>query len=61
MSDDLLYKVKQITVESHGFMFPIKKEIELIKRRLKLLGFICIVYSRANHGDVYLSIKINII
>lgn len=52
LSNETLCKIKQITVEFHDFKFPIHKQVEAIKRRLKALRFICVVYSRANHGDV---------
>lgn len=52
MDDDTISKIKQLTVEFHDFAFPISKEVEAIKIRLKSLGFTCIVFSRQNNGDV---------
>ncbi|WP_158516592.1 FkbM family methyltransferase [Scytonema hofmannii] len=52
INDETLCKVKQLTVEFHDFVFPIHKEVEAIKERLKSLGFACIVFSKANNGDV---------
>lgn len=52
MSDNTIRKIKQLTVEFHDFAFPIAKEVEAIKVRLKSLNFTCIVFSRKNNGDV---------
>ncbi|NWF61053.1 MAG: FkbM family methyltransferase [Fischerella sp.] len=52
LSDASICKIKQITVEFHDFVFPIAREVEIIKNRLKNLGFYCIVFSRKNNGDV---------
>jgi FkbM family methyltransferase len=52
LSDASICKIKQITVEFHDFVFPIATEVEIIKNRLKKLGFYCIVFSKTNNGDV---------
>lgn len=52
LSDELLTKVKQVTVEFHDFMFDIAEEVDLIESRMKKLGFIEIVFSKNNRGDV---------
>lgn len=52
ISDKTLCNIKQITVEFHDFKFQISREVKAIKEKLKSLGFACIVFSRANNGDV---------
>ncbi|KAF3884591.1 MULTISPECIES: FkbM family methyltransferase [Nostocales] len=52
ISDETLCKIKQLTVEFHDFAFPIQKEVEAIKERLKSLDFVCVVFSKYNNGDV---------
>ncbi len=52
LTDEIISNIKQITIEFHDFQFDIRNEVEAIKERLKSLGFICIVFSRANNGDV---------
>jgi len=52
LTDETIFKIKQMTIEFHDFKFDIRNEVEAIKERLKSLGFICIVFSRTNNGDV---------
>jgi len=52
LTDETISNIKQMTIEFHDFKFDIQNEIEVIKKRLKSLGFICIVFSGANNGDV---------
>lgn len=54
LSDAALEALPQITVEFHDFIAALncRGRVEHTKRRLMDLGFACVVFSRANHGDV---------
>jgi FkbM family methyltransferase len=53
VSDDILNKINQITIEFHDFLWPeTKKEVEKIKTKIKKIGFYCISFSLTNNGDV---------
>lgn len=54
LSDEVLGRMGQITVEFHDFIESLNmaNEVDAIKRRLASLGFACIVFSRSNNGDV---------
>lgn len=56
VSDESLQKIKQIAVEFHDFLdyFNLKQDIKSIKKRMKSLGFYCIVFSFFSHADVLL-------
>jgi hypothetical protein len=52
-SDDLLQSVSQMTVEFHDFNgMASLEDVSRVVRRLKGLGFLCFVMSRATHDDV---------
>lgn len=52
ISNEVLLNTKQITIEFHDFVFDIGREVESIKKRLSSVGFIYIVFSKVNNGDV---------
>ena len=52
LNDETICQIKQITIEFHDFMFDCKNEVKKIKKRLKSLGFVYVVFSRKNNGDV---------
>jgi FkbM family methyltransferase len=61
LSEEILKNINQITVEFHDFLWPeLKPKVELIKNKIKNLGFYCIPFSITNNGDV-LFIKKNLI
>jgi FkbM family methyltransferase len=51
-SDELLKSIGQISIEFHDFKLDISKDVEIIVKRLNLLGFICVRYSFYTNGDV---------
>ncbi|AFZ34374.1 methyltransferase FkbM family [Stanieria cyanosphaera PCC 7437] len=51
ISDESLKKIKQITIEFHDFVFPIEKEVNLIIKRLSVLGFYPINFSLRTKED----------
>ena len=56
MSDDLLHRIDQITVEFHDFVpeFDLSARVRATLDRLVGLGWLPIVFSRRDHSDVLL-------
>jgi hypothetical protein len=56
MSDDLLHRIDQITVEFHDFVpeFNLSAKVRATLERLIGLGWVPIVFSRRDHSDVLL-------
>jgi FkbM family methyltransferase len=56
MSDELLHRIDQITVEFHDFLpeFNLSAKVRATLDRLTGLGWIPIVFSRRDHSDVLL-------
>jgi FkbM family methyltransferase len=54
LSDEFLSGIGQIAVEFHDFIRALACDMAVarVKARLRRLGFACIVFSRANNGDV---------
>jgi FkbM family methyltransferase len=53
LKDATLKNFKQITIEFHDFVNVVSSdEVNAVKRRLKLLGFYCIVFTWRHHADV---------
>jgi FkbM family methyltransferase len=52
INDETLTNIKQLTIEFHDFVFPVKKEVKSIIKRLKKLGFYCIKFSWHTNGDI---------
>lgn len=55
LNDEVISRFKQISVEFHDFLPYINDvvpKIQLIKAKLKKLGFVCIVYTITCHEDV---------
>lgn len=53
ISDNVLEKINQITVEFHDFLWPeMHEDVESIKRKMKSKGFYVISFSIRNNGDV---------
>ena len=63
ISDDTLRTIKQITIEFHQFCkgFNCRQDIIRIKKRLKNLGFICIILNQNNTDVLFINVhKINL-
>ncbi len=54
MSDSVIRRIKQITIEFHDFIKELNcfNEVKEIKERLMSLGFFCIVFSKSDNTDV---------
>ncbi len=55
--DDVLRKIRQISVEFHDFIpeLKIEEDVRRIKRRLRALGFYCIEWSRTNADVLFIN------